>query len=95
MPDLNFILIFDQNDGFDHFLIFTPFLRLIFAIYSATLLHSYIYVCMHATRAYPYIWMIINRERVETPETHGICGVNGVDIRGANQPVLCANSHNT
>ena len=33
MPDLNFILIFDQNDVFDHFLIFTPFLRLIFAIY--------------------------------------------------------------
>ena len=33
MPDLTFILIFDQNDVFDHFLIFTPFLRLIFAIY--------------------------------------------------------------
>ena len=33
MPDLNFIPIFDQNDVFDHFLIFTPFLRLIFAIY--------------------------------------------------------------
>ena len=32
MPDLNFILIFDQNDVFDHFLIFTPLLRLIFAI---------------------------------------------------------------
>ena len=25
MPDLNFILIFDENDVFDHFLIFTPF----------------------------------------------------------------------
>ena len=33
MPDLNFILIFDQNDVFDHFPIFTPFLRLIFAMY--------------------------------------------------------------
>ena len=33
MPDLNFILIFDENNVFDHFLIFTPFLRLIFAIY--------------------------------------------------------------
>ena len=42
MPDLNFILIFDQNDAFDHFLIFTPFLRLIFAIYGETLLRSYI-----------------------------------------------------
>ena len=33
MPDLNFTLIFDENDVFDHFLIFTPFLRLIFAVY--------------------------------------------------------------
>ena len=33
MPDLNFIRIFDQNDVFDHFLIFTPFLLLFFAIY--------------------------------------------------------------
>ena len=54
MPDLNFILIFDQNDVFDHFLIFTPFLRLIFAIYLETLLRSYITkhvnVQQHATR---------------------------------------------
>ena len=40
MPDFNFILIFDQNDVFDHFLIFTPFLRLIFAIYSETFLRG-------------------------------------------------------
>ena len=41
MPDSNVILIFDQNDGSDHFLIFTPFLRLIVAIYRETLLRSY------------------------------------------------------
>ena len=35
MPDLKFILIFEQNDAFDHFLIFTPFWRL------ETLLPSY------------------------------------------------------
>ena len=33
MPDSNFILIFDQTDIFDHFLISTLFLRLIFAFY--------------------------------------------------------------
>ena len=36
MPDLNFILIFDQNDVFDHFLIFYP----IFASYFCYLLRN-------------------------------------------------------
>ena len=52
MPDLKFILIFDQNDVFDHFLIFTPFLRLIFAIYRETLLRSYNY----AWSSLPFGW---------------------------------------
>ena len=33
MWNVIFILFFDQNDVFDDFGIFTPFLRLIFAIY--------------------------------------------------------------
>ena len=33
MPDLNFILIFDRNDVFHHFIIFGPFFPLFFGIY--------------------------------------------------------------
>ena len=41
MPDLNFILSFDQNDVFHHFLILAPFLPPFCGIYRETLLRSY------------------------------------------------------
>ena len=34
MPDLRFILIFDQNDVFDHFLIFTSIFTFFFLLFS-------------------------------------------------------------